>query len=106
MASPQRQQLANTWSDGDLRYANVDERKRKRMISNRESPRMSRVKKQQHLDELLGEINQLQNDNNKNMEASLPNSVFWLWTFLRFLICCWNHGSFLAQFSPSHHQST
>ncbi|KAI3510236.1 hypothetical protein L1887_25768 [Cichorium endivia] len=85
MASPQRQQPANIGSDGDLRYANVDERKKKRMISNRESARRSRTKKQQHLDELLGEINQLQNENNKNMEASLPNSVVWLWTFLRFV---------------------
>ncbi|CAI9260849.1 unnamed protein product [Lactuca saligna] len=64
MASPQP---ANTGSDGDLRYANLDDRKRKRMISNRESARRSRAKKQQRLDELLGEINQLQNDNNKIM---------------------------------------
>lgn len=67
MASPQQQQPANTGSDGDLRYANLDERKRKRMISNRESARRSRAKKQQRLDELLGEISQLQNDNNKIM---------------------------------------
>ncbi|KAL4572177.1 hypothetical protein LXL04_018946 [Taraxacum kok-saghyz] len=65
MASPQP---ANTGSDGDLKYANLDERKRKRMLSNRESARRSRAKKQQRLDELLGEINQLQNDNNKIMQ--------------------------------------
>nr|XP_043620747.1 bZIP transcription factor 53 [Erigeron canadensis] len=68
MASPQRKQSPNTTgSDGDTRYANLDERKRKRMISNRESARRSRAKKQQRLDELLGEISQLQNDNNTIM---------------------------------------
>ncbi|KAL8191978.1 hypothetical protein R6Q57_028099 [Mikania cordata] len=57
MASPQQQQ-----------YANIDERKRKRMISNRESARRSRAKKQQRLDELLCEISRLQNDNNTIMK--------------------------------------
>ncbi|XP_024966309.1 bZIP transcription factor 53 [Cynara cardunculus var. scolymus] len=61
MASPK------SGSDGDPRYANLDERKRKRMISNRESARRSRAKKQICLDELLGQINHLQNDNNTIM---------------------------------------
>lgn len=65
MASPQS---AKSGSDGDPRYANLDERKRKRMISNRESARRSRAKKQIRLDELLGQINQLQNDNNTIMK--------------------------------------
>lgn len=62
MASP-----TNPGSDGD-RYANLDERKRKRMISNRESARRSRAKKQQRLDELLTEITQLQSENNTVMK--------------------------------------
>lgn len=65
MASPQS---ANLGSDADLRYANLDERKRKRMISNRESARRSRAKKQHRLDELLGEISRLQNENNTIMK--------------------------------------
>ncbi|KAJ0797214.1 putative transcription factor bZIP family [Helianthus annuus] len=68
MTSPKQPQSANLVSDGDLRYANLDERKRKRMISNRESARRSRAKKQQRLDELLGEINKLQSDNNAIMK--------------------------------------
>lgn len=60
--------MASPGSDGDLRYANLDERKRKRMISNRESARRSRAKKQNRLDELLGDISNLQNDNNMIMK--------------------------------------
>ncbi|KAI3741751.1 hypothetical protein L1987_59426 [Smallanthus sonchifolius] len=68
MSSPQQKQTSDLRSDGDLRYANLDEKKRKRMILNRESARRSRAKKQHRLDELLGEINQLQNDNNTIMK--------------------------------------
>ncbi|XP_047308151.1 bZIP transcription factor 53 [Impatiens glandulifera] len=50
-------------SDVDPRYVGVDEKKRKRMISNRESARRSRMKKQQHSDTLLSEITQIQAQN-------------------------------------------
>ncbi|KAK1356852.1 Common plant regulatory factor 6 [Heracleum sosnowskyi] len=61
MASSQTQ--ISSGSDGDLRYAKFDERKRKRMISNRESARRSRMKKQQRVDELFGETSRLQSQN-------------------------------------------
>lgn len=56
---------ASSGSDRDPRYAGVlDERKRKRMISNRDSARRSRMKKQQHVDGLTTQMTQLQSENN------------------------------------------
>ncbi|KAL9992108.1 putative transcription factor bZIP family [Helianthus debilis subsp. tardiflorus] len=44
-------------------HLNYDEKKMKKLISNRESARRSRKKKQQQLDELRVQINQLKDEN-------------------------------------------
>ncbi|GAY41076.1 hypothetical protein WN943_017264 [Citrus x changshan-huyou] len=76
MASIQRQ--GSSGSDSDPRYANVDERKRKRMISNRESARRSRMKKQKQMEDLVNEINHLESANamlKQNIDSSVQRYV-------------------------------
>lgn len=48
--------LAPKRSEYEARYANMDEKKRKRMQSNRESAKRSRLKREQRVKDLVNEI--------------------------------------------------
>ncbi|KAL4385601.1 hypothetical protein GQ457_15G021040 [Hibiscus cannabinus] len=55
-------------SDSDPRYANIDEKERKRMLSNRDSARRSRIRKQKQLEDFVNEVSALQKENGQLSE--------------------------------------
>lgn len=61
-------QIQNSGSEGDLQ-ALIKQRKQKRMLSNRESARRSRLRKQKHLDNLMAQVDQLKKENGQIMRA-------------------------------------
>lgn len=60
--------LVNSGSDKEIK-ALMDQKKRKRMLSNRESARRSRMRKQKHMDDLMAQMSQLRDENGQILTA-------------------------------------
>ncbi|KAE8675755.1 hypothetical protein F3Y22_tig00111644pilonHSYRG00066 [Hibiscus syriacus] len=56
--------LRSPGSDEDFQQI-LNERKRKRMVPNREAAHPSRMRKQKHLDDLMGQVSQLTTENHQ-----------------------------------------
>ncbi|KAF8049173.1 hypothetical protein N665_2280s0005 [Sinapis alba] len=79
MASSSSTYRSSSSSDGvNPNAVAVDERKRKRMLSNRESARRSRMRKQKHIDDLTVQINQLSSDNRQILTSLTVTSQLYM----------------------------
>lgn len=68
--------LQNSGSDEDLHQV-MDQRKRKRMLSNRESARRSRMRKQEHLTDLTAQISLLKKENHQILTSmNVTNQLY------------------------------
>ncbi|KAL4555612.1 hypothetical protein LXL04_038236 [Taraxacum kok-saghyz] len=56
-------------SGGSDLQGDLDQRKKRRMISNRESAKRSRMRKQKHLDDLMTQLSELRKENNQVMSS-------------------------------------
>ncbi|XP_059439571.1 bZIP transcription factor 11-like [Corylus avellana] len=70
--------IQNSGSEGgDLQHV-MDQRKRKRMLSNRESARRSRIRKQNHVDDLTAQACELTKENNQILTSMNMASQLYL----------------------------
>ncbi|KAL5777561.1 hypothetical protein ACOSP7_010487 [Xanthoceras sorbifolium] len=103
----------NSGSEGSNRAVySVDERKKRRMLSNRESARRSRWRKKRHLENLTEEVNRLRVENRelKKQYSSILNNCHLVWRENELLtseyVALWARLSNLSQFlSASTHYS-